>query len=141
MGKKQGAAKFTLPPFQGKLRSFFQGKVSIEKRTRFLQDYMNGLFTLNGPTQLKFLFKCTLFDDFIDLISKSRQSRQLNCYFRNKINNNLSLSIEFIGHAEIKRKLLKHLNELDPASSSSIATPILRKSHSSSNIGLSKDLS
>ena len=44
--------------------------ISIEKRTRFLQDYMNGLFTMNDVVKIKLLFSCALFEDFMDLISK-----------------------------------------------------------------------
>lgn len=31
---------------------------------------MNGLVSLNDATQIKLLFTCTLFEDFIDLMSK-----------------------------------------------------------------------
>ena len=52
------------------MKALFGGIFSTEKRTKFLQDYMNGLINLNEAAQIKLLFTCTLFEDFIDLISK-----------------------------------------------------------------------
>ena len=60
------------------MKALFGGIFLIEKRTRFLQDYMNGLINLNEPAQIKLLFTCTLFEDFIDLISKCHRSQKMS---------------------------------------------------------------
>ena len=93
--------KFDLPKFQGKVKAYLGGIFSTEKRTKFLQDYMNGLIQMNDAPRLKLLFTCTIFEDFIDLISKSLET--LWHWF-----------ISVLGHSEIKRKLLKRLNEDRP---------------------------
>jgi len=38
---------FRLPKFQTKIKSFFHGHFSIEKRTKFLHEYMNAIIDLN----------------------------------------------------------------------------------------------
>ena len=58
------------------MKAFVGGIFKSDKRTRFLQDYMNGLVGLNDAAQIKLLFTCTLFEDFIDLISKLRNERK-----------------------------------------------------------------
>ena len=72
-----------MPKFQGKGKSLLQGYFAIEKRMKFLQQYMTSLLTLNDTDGLKMLFNCALFEDFIDLMS----------------------------HHEIRRKILKQLND------------------------------
>ena len=61
---------FVLPKFQGQFKSVLHGIFSLEKRTKFLNDYMNALIVHNTSENLKLLLSCTLFTDFIDLISK-----------------------------------------------------------------------
>ena len=69
-GANRSGNKFTLPKFQGKMKALIGGIFATDKRTKFLQDYMNGLVSLNDAAQIKLLFTCTLFEDFIDLMSK-----------------------------------------------------------------------
>lgn len=57
-----------------KVKSFFEGLIAIETRTKTLQDYMNGLIALNNRSQLKKLLQCPHFDEFIDFISKLEES-------------------------------------------------------------------
>ena len=61
---------FNMPKFESKTKSFFGGLGAIETRIKTLQDYMNGLISLNRDLKLKQLLTCPPFDEFIDLISK-----------------------------------------------------------------------
>jgi len=67
--------QFVLPKFQTKVKSLFDGLFAIEKRTKFLQEYMNGLFAGNQSAQLRQLLCCTIFASFIDLDGKFQSGR------------------------------------------------------------------
>ena len=56
------------------MKSFFEGLIAIETRTKTLQDYMNGLIAINNRSQIKKLLQCPHFDEFIDFISKLEES-------------------------------------------------------------------
>ena len=119
-GANRSGNKFTLPKFQGKMKALIGGIFATEKRTRFLQDYMNGLVSLNDVTQIKLLFTCTLFEDFIDLMSKlSKDGKEgILLLARYKALSYIPCLLTsgihvYLGHAEVKRKLLRRLGEYE----------------------------
>lgn len=110
IGLQVQSGGINLPKFKAKMKSFFEGLIAIETRTKTLQDYMNGLIAINNRSQIKKLLQCPHFDEFID----------------------------FISQPEIKRKIFKQLQDDDNKGMQ--PNERVRKAQSSNFLGQSSDV-